>query len=398
MTTRNSAFVVFIAAWFVSIEFAAAQQSHKLTPVWQRQLGKEPLNETAFALAYAKREQSILIAGIATPMDPIKVPSQLWVRTLSANGDILRQAEIENPQGKQSERNLSPRYPYIPDAFEVENGDRFLVVEFDEGHPSLVKLKSDGATEFVLDIRLVAKSTSEIQINKIVPVGEHIALLGWQGQFGFIMELDYQGGQTWQKSFRKDGWAAFVDGVATKDDGLIVTGSIVTADKTGKPDATGSKVWVVRCASDGNITSEDLFLGRFPGVCRTSNDGCAIVYNRSNAFIQDISVRSYDSNMKQPWETQIESGKLGLGKFKIIEGGKQELIVVGSLDYALQIDILNNDGKILSKTPVPIENKTWTVDGVISTVRAFYVIFPVLKLSKENITQRLIGVAKFSLE
>lgn len=227
----------------------------------------------------------------------------------------------------------------------TKEGNIIALGKFNGYAQSLLKLDKSGKEVFLKPIE-EKPGKENIQINRMIqtPEGNYLLLGQFQGN-GFIMKVDSECKNLWQKNFRFDQIGYLLDGIPIKETGnFLITGGSTKDVSTFLKGP--SDIRLLLCDSNGNVISEDIFPGASPRVCRVQLGKIAVFYNANSDRMTgpDYKLRIYDTALKLCLEeaiVKLDSFSASFGMVSIPEGG----VVIAVSDRARHLLVYEYDAE-----------------------------------------------------
>jgi hypothetical protein len=301
--------------------------------VWDKAYGSESLWTEFRAITAAPKRGVLVGVSQRNALDaPTATANRLFLWRIDPAGRLASEVEIRKSVSSATAGSTTAA---IRDLTELEKDETLLLVDFEGGRPSIVRV--DGAGKQTLT-KEVARPGRALTLFKIVPAGAKFLLIGHEAFDALLMEVDGAGNLLWEKKFDRGKMEFFVDGMASGDDGFVLVGN------SGQYDALRagpSIVWVGRYDAGGALKAEVTFAGRYGRIAPARDGGVAVVYDRSATNDQEIHVKGLGADLKEAWDTPVVSATASFSDFKIaatpvggfvIAGGK------GGRPYAATVD------------------------------------------------------------
>ncbi len=362
---------------------------------WEHRLGDAHLLHNATAMVLSQENGRIFIAGTSTLAARTGESAKFWVWEINQNGEKTKEIEIKNPLG---DKRLNSGYSYVKDIFELRNGELILIIEFNPGQPSLVRIGESGVDSNIIFIKELSEQGSYVVLNKILPLRDgNLLLIGSNRDNAYLLSSGISGKIVWDKNIDYGKTDFFIDGIPIEEGGALLIGNSGLSDQKG---IWSSDLLITKVNSSGKKIKEISFSGRHGNVTKGHNNGYVIVYDKSKSMSQDIWVREMDSDLNIIWETQLLTVEPGFTEFKIARVPSSGYVVTGSNRSRLWVAGVDNKGeKIWSYTDEfdPKTMKPWNSgsNAFISKDSEFFVLTSVISENENRKSNNKVGIIKF---
>ena len=316
-----------------------------LHAAWEKSYGKEGLTTEFRAMSAAKNDDVFIGASERDSLDAgAASASRLVLWRINAAGEIARETEI-----KQSATSKGTNTATIRDVLALENREALVLVDFEGGHPSIVRVDANGKQTTTRELARLDRAWT---LFKIVPGARGTFLLvGHESLNALIVSIDAAGNVQWEKTYDRGRMEYFVDGVASGESGFALVGN------SGQYDAlrTGpSIVWVGLYDAAGAMKSDVTFPGRYGKVARSPDGGYVVVYDRSNVNTQEIRLKGLGADLKELWDTQLLVTGPNFSDFQIAALARGGFAVAGGQEgrpWLTVVDAAGRPAATLQTTP-----------------------------------------------
>ena len=369
-----------------------SEESFRL--VWDKRYGDDRFWNEYKAMAIGKNGETLIAVSARNAPDANDANiNRLLLWRIDQKGDITSETEVKKPQGSSKSVAKTPMSAAIKDLAVLENGDALLIVDFEGGHPSIVKVDRSGRQSLTKNI---AAPSRHISLFKMVPASDgKFLLLGHESMDAFAIEIDASGNVLWERKTDRGKMDLFVDGITNQDGEFILIGNSGQYDiLLGGP----SDVWISRYDANGGVKDEKSFQGRYGRVVQTQEGSYGVVYDKGTSDRQDIRLKLLDLDLKEVWESQLLTVTPGFLDFKIaalpgggfiVAGGKDGKPLVARVDVnGKKIGTFQNDAKM----PIDIGNY-----GLVQRNDEILVSSSVIDIKDKTIVTRKIRMMRIIL-
>lgn len=337
----NLAKVLFsILVILCSANYNYAEEGNKtLRILWQKDLGcGENISCSPGAVTFNKSNDTLLIMGTSfhpdKPFYPVPFSEgkfMLW--EIDQHGNKIRDRMLKEVSSEDYGAIITEGSVLIKDLTISQEGDIFAVGQFDGPTPSFMKINNNGKDIFIKSIPEKIPEENDIKIFKMISLPDNNFLLIGRDSYnkGLMIKVNSDGDRIWEKIYDKGQQELFTDGlsVGTKGDFLIVGYSVKPVEGSVFPGP--SDIWILRCNTEANIISEEIFqggyplLGRYPKISQLDSENFVVAYDKGTLMMPiDHRIKIFSSELKVLCEkTFLESEKGSPTAFKImaIPGG-----------------------------------------------------------------------------
>ena len=288
------------------------------------------------AISAANNDDLFVAASERDSLDAASAAkSRLLLWRIDAKGEIAHETEI-----RESADSNGTNTATIRDVVALQNREALLLVDFEGGRPSIVRVDARGKQTTT---RRLARPDRSLTLFKIVPgAGGTFLLVGHEALNALAVSIDSAGRVQWEKTYDRGKMEFFVDGLASGDGGFVLVGN------SGEYDAlrTGpSLVWVGLYTATGDLKLEVTFPGRYGKVARSPDGGYAVVYDKSNSNAQEIRLRGLSADLKELWDTQLLVTGPNFSDFQIAALARGGFAVAGGKEGRPWVALVDATGR-----------------------------------------------------
>jgi hypothetical protein len=306
--------------------------------VWEKTYGSDRLSTEFRAIAAAGNGEALVGVSERDTLDAATAKAtRLLLWRIDSTGRLAGETEIKPPASFKSTNTA-----VIRDVIALAAGEAMLLVDFEAGHPSLVRVDAMGKQ---VATREVAEASRALTLFKIVPgTGGNFLLIGHESLDALAIQLDATIKATWEKKQNRGRMDFLVDGLPASNNGYVLVGNSGQYD----PLRVGpSIVWVAQYDAYGVPKSEITFPGRYGRIARARDGGYVIVYDRSASNAQEIQIKALSADLKELSETPLVSPGASFSDYKISATPAGGFVVAGGKDGKPYVATMDAGARLL---------------------------------------------------
>ena len=298
----------------------ATTAASALRIVWNKSYGKTGAWSEFRAIAAAGSGEVWVAASERDALEhSASSVNRLLLWRIDAAGQLAGETEI-----KKTPTSKGTNTAAIRDVVALKGGEALLLVDFEGGRPSVVRIDRTGRQTTT---RQLAPSERALTLFKIVPATNgRFLLIGHEALNALAIEIDAAGTVLWERKQDRGRMEFLVDGLSTAEGGFVLVGNSGDYDvlRSGP-----SLVWVGRYDSGGQLETEITFPGRYGSIARASENGYAVVYDKSTSSDQEVHVKGLSADVKELWDASLLSAAKNSGEFRIVALSRGGFAVAG---------------------------------------------------------------------
>lgn len=349
---------------------------------WIREYGRGDQVHTAQAFAFGQKG-NVFVAGTSSRAGGSGENAAFWVWEVSRDGDIRREWQLEDDR---LPHKISAMHPYFTAMTMTPEGNLLLAVDLHETPRSIILVDSGGV---VLAFLPISDRTTGIRIATIVGSADGTYIFAGGSNSGpFAAKVDSLGHPIWEDIWVDKPYGRYVGAVAD------ASGCVLLAIDDHL-DSGERRVLLRRITHDGAVMDESHLPGTGASICLM--DGAyRVAYDSVGSSLQDISVMTYDDELRAGASTQIVTPAEGGDRFAMscFESG----YLIGMTDRLhLRVSLFSPDNKLLWSflDDKRVSRRHWIFRHLLSSGGTFWTLSSVY--TENDLMNYKVGIAKFTI-